>query len=209
MLGLIQSTLEQVVEEGFTSERIEAVLHSIELSVKHQTSSFGLSMIMGVTPLWNHGGNPIEALQINAKVEQFRQQLSANPDYLVDQIRRYLVDNQHRLVTVMSPDDQFEAKLEAEEKEILDGKCAALSSEQRQSILSKGRQLLAMQSSVDDVECLPTLQISDIDAGVKRVHLEQLGVNGVPLQLSAQPTNGITYFRAAINASHLDDELKR
>jgi len=209
VLGLIQSTLEQVVEEGFTSERIEAVLHSIELSVKHQTSSFGLSMIMGVTPLWNHGGNPIEALQINAKVEQFRQQLSANPDYLVDQIRRYLVDNQHRLVTVMSPDDQFEAKLEAEEKEILDGKCAALSSEQRQSILSKGRQLLAMQSSVDDVECLPTLQISDIDAGVKRVHLEQLGVNGVPLQLSAQPTNGITYFRAAINASHLDDELKR
>jgi len=36
-----------------------------------------------------------------------------------------------------------------------------------------------------------------------------VSVNGVPVQLCAQPTNGITYFRAAINASHLTDELKR
>jgi len=209
VLDVIQSTFKQVVDEGFTSERIEAVLHSIELSVKHQTSNFGLSMIMGLTPLWNHGGNPVEALQINSKVAKFREQLSANPNYLVDKIRHYFVDNQHSLVTVMNPDDQFESKLEEEEKSILDSKCAALTNEQRQSIQLKGQQLLAMQSKADDVECLPTLQISDIEPGVKRIQLEQVSVNGVPVQLCAQPTNGITYFRAAINASHLTDELKR
>ena len=32
--------------EGFPSERIEAALHSIELATKHQSSNFGLGLIM-------------------------------------------------------------------------------------------------------------------------------------------------------------------
>ena len=32
--------------EGFPSERIEAALHSIELATKHQSSNFGLGVIM-------------------------------------------------------------------------------------------------------------------------------------------------------------------
>ena len=35
--------------EGFPSERIEAVLHSIELATKHQSSNFGLGLIMVLT----------------------------------------------------------------------------------------------------------------------------------------------------------------
>jgi len=208
VLDIIQATFEQVLRDGFSSERVEAVLHSIELGVKHQSSNFGLSMVMGLTPLWNHGGSPIEALYINSKVKQFRQQLQDNPNYIQDKIRQHFVENQHKLVTVMGPDQDFEAKLEKEEKSILERKCQALSSEERESVFSKGQQLLAMQNTVDDVECLPTLQISDINPQVQPVALEQLTVNQVPLQLCLQPTNGITYFRSAINASHLSDDLK-
>ena len=32
--------------EGFPSERIEAALHNIELATKHQSSNFGLGLIM-------------------------------------------------------------------------------------------------------------------------------------------------------------------
>ena len=39
--------------EGFAEERIRAVLHQIELGLKHQSSSFGLSLIMVSVPANN------------------------------------------------------------------------------------------------------------------------------------------------------------
>ena len=35
-----------VCREGFPSERVEAALHRVELATKHQSSNFGLGLIM-------------------------------------------------------------------------------------------------------------------------------------------------------------------
>jgi Zn-dependent M16 (insulinase) family peptidase len=44
--NIIWNTLEKVSREGFAQERVSSVLHQIELGLKHQTSKFGLSLIM-------------------------------------------------------------------------------------------------------------------------------------------------------------------
>ncbi|XP_046643709.1 presequence protease, mitochondrial-like [Daphnia pulicaria] len=208
VLGIIRSTFEEVVRTGFPAERIEAVLHSIELSVKHQTSNFGLSMAMNLTPLWNHGSDPVEALYINSKVEKFRQNLHENPDYLKNKVRQYFIDNTHQLVAVMQPDKEFETKLEQEEKSILEAKCQSLSEEDKTLIFAKNQELIAMQNNVNDTECLPTLQLSDISTQAELVQLDTVKLLGVPVQVAVQPTNGITYFHGVLNTSGLPEKLK-
>ena len=38
---------------------------------------------------WNHDGDPVELLQINQSVSQFRQALAENPHFLQDKVRHY------------------------------------------------------------------------------------------------------------------------
>lgn len=208
VLKIIDSTFEEASRDGFSQERIEAVLHSIELSVKHQTSNFGLSMAMNLTPLWNHNGDPVEALYINSIVEKFRRHLEEDPNYLRNKVKKYFLENKHRLVTVMRPDKDFEAKQEVEEQNILKSRVAALTDEDKVKISEKAKQLLAMQNSVDNADCLPTLQLSDISDHPEAAPLDHAKVQGIPLQVALQPTNGITYFHGILNTASLSEKLK-
>ena len=69
-------------------------------------------------------------------------------------------------------------------------------------------QLIEHQEKKDDVSLLPTLTMKDIKPDVERYHLEKSVVNGVPVQWSAQPTNGIAYFRGVMNTSHLTEQQR-
>ncbi|XP_008850161.2 presequence protease, mitochondrial-like, partial [Nannospalax galili] len=41
---LVDKTIEEVIEKGFEDDRIEALLHKIEIQMKHQSTSFGLAL---------------------------------------------------------------------------------------------------------------------------------------------------------------------
>lgn len=212
VVELIDSTFRQAAVEGFLQERVDSVLHSIELGVKHQSGRFGLAMAMNLTPLWMHGADPAEALAIQSKVDRFRRDLAADPDYLKKKIRLYFVENGHRLVSVMKPDDQFEPKMAEAEESILARKIENLNSDQRSAILSKSRLLLDMQNNKDDkAECLPTLELTDVSKfrpdSSQLEHVVSSG--GVRIQVATQPTNGVTYFRAIIDTAALPDHLQR
>jgi Zn-dependent M16 (insulinase) family peptidase len=82
------STLKQVAAEGFPEERIQSVLHQIELSQKHVrrpslprdvtiehslynhslsqvTTDFGMSVGHAINYTWIHGADPAEVLSVN------------------------------------------------------------------------------------------------------------------------------------------------
>ena len=43
---IISDTIDKVIKDGFEQSRIDALLHRIELGTKHQTSNFGLGIVM-------------------------------------------------------------------------------------------------------------------------------------------------------------------
>ena len=47
-MDLIEETFEKVYVEGFEEQRIESILHSAELSKKHEKSNFGLGSALGM-----------------------------------------------------------------------------------------------------------------------------------------------------------------
>lgn len=108
----------------------------------------------------------------------------------------------------MRPDENFTANLTKEEQDRLAKKVNALTEQDKSEIATDGKDLLASQEKVEDVSCLPTLQLSDIAPKAKHNALEHTGICNTPVQWRTTSTNGITYFRAISSVPSLPEELK-
>uniref|UniRef100_A0A8C1Y8H6 Pitrilysin metalloproteinase 1 n=1 Tax=Cyprinus carpio TaxID=7962 RepID=A0A8C1Y8H6_CYPCA len=187
-------------ETGFEEEQIEALLHKIEIQMKHQSTSFGLALASV--------SKRTLVFYIFENVSRFRQCLKENPRYLQDKIQHYFKDNAHRLTLTMSPDERFlEKQAEAEEQK-LQQKIQNLSDADHKDIYEKGLQLLAAQSTTQDASCLPALKVSDIEPIIPYTPVQPGTAGGVPVQYCEQPTNGMVYFRAMCNLNSLPEDLK-
>uniref|UniRef100_A0A8C5ALZ6 Pitrilysin metalloproteinase 1 n=1 Tax=Gadus morhua TaxID=8049 RepID=A0A8C5ALZ6_GADMO len=198
-------------ETGFEEERVEALLHKIEIQMKHQSTSFGLSLASYIASCWNHDGDPVELLNIGELVSRFRRCLKEDPRYLQDKVQHYLQDNPHRLTLSMSPDQAYLEKQVLAEQEKLQRKTEALTEGDRQEIYHKGLELLEAQSQAQDASCLPALQVSDIQRTTPTTPVEMAlspPPGGVAVQYCKQPTNGMLYFRSMCSLNTLPEELK-
>ncbi|KAM4705824.1 presequence protease, mitochondrial [Rhinophrynus dorsalis] len=205
--NIICKTINEVVEQGFEAERIEALLHKLEIQMKHQSTSFGLSLASYIASCWNHDGDPVDLLKIGDKISRFRQCLK-DPKFLQHKVKQYFQDNQHRMTLSMSPDEEHYKKQAQLEGEKLNQKVKALSEEERTQIYEKGLELINLQSKPQDTSCLPALRVSDIEPRIPYTHLEVARSGDVPVQYCAQPTNGMVYFRAISSLNTLPEDLK-
>ncbi|XP_066596308.1 presequence protease, mitochondrial-like [Prorops nasuta] len=206
---IYNETVDDVIDKGFEKERIDAILHSIELSIKHQSSNFGLNLLFNLTPLWNHNGDLVESMRINRAVKNLIYKLKESPDYFEKLVRIYLKDNCHRLTLTMSPKENYHEEKQLAEDNLLEAKLNGLSKEEREKIFEDGMRLLTEQQKQDDASVLPTLKIEDLKADVERYELTDTCVSGVPVQLSVQPTNGICYYRGILDTKHLSSDSKK
>lgn len=205
---IIEATFSKVIENGFDSKQIEAILHKIELGQKHQSAKFGLNLGIGLLPCWTHDGDPLLLIQVNRQVEWFKDQLKKNPKYLQEMVRKYFKENSHKLTLVMSPDEQFDKIYQEKEDAKLNEMLGKLSDKEKKNLFDLGKELADVQSLKEDISCLPTLRIEDIDRQLKPVKTTDIISNGTSVQLCIQPTNGVTYFRAISNIASLPQHLK-
>ncbi|XP_015189441.1 PREDICTED: presequence protease, mitochondrial [Polistes dominula] len=205
---IFDETLQKVIEEGFEQNQIEVVLHGVELGVKHQSSNFGLGILFKIMSLWNHDCDIKQSLRINELVTKFLDKMKNNPNYLQDLVQKYLINNNHRLTVTMSPDEKYDDKKAVAEQELLKTKLNELSKEKLDQIYEQGQMLLKEKEKKDNKDLLPTLKIEDLKEDVTRYQLLNVNVSGVPLQVTVQPTNGISYYRGIINTQRLPQELK-
>lgn len=201
-------TVRRIVEEGFSKDHVDAVLHSIELSVKHQTSNFGLNLLFNLTPLWNHDGDILRSMRINNSVKRLTANLEADPTYLNGLVKTYLLDNTHRLTLTMSPEETYDSRRTAAEEKLLKRKLERLSADELAQVYEDGQSLLADQTK-EEPEVLPTLRIEDLKPDVERYETRDTVTSGVPVQLSVQPTNGIAYYRGILSTNDLPADLKK
>ncbi|KAM6920229.1 presequence protease, mitochondrial [Lycodopsis pacificus] len=205
---IISQTIDDIIEGGFEEERIEALLHRIEIQMKHQSTNFGLSLASYVASSWNHDGDPVELLQISDSVAKFRRALKENPRFLQDKVKHYFKENTHRLTLSMSPDEAYLEKQAKAEEEKLQKKIQALSDGDRKEIYENGLELLAVQSQTQDASCLPALKVSDIEPTIPITPVQISTAGGVPVQYCEQPTNGLVYFRAMCSLNTLPEDLR-
>ncbi|GFN99728.1 presequence protease, mitochondrial [Plakobranchus ocellatus] len=207
VLKIIEETVDKVIEEGFDKTRINALLHQIELSQRHQGGNFGFHLALTLASTWNHEGDPVQSMQVGSIVERFREDIKQNPKLLQEKVKHYLKDNQHRLTLTMGPDSDFESKRTQEEESRLAKLVADLREKDKETIYQRGLDLQDQQNLKEDLSCLPSLKIDDLSKLIKPEPMEMNHAGWSFIQTCEQPTNGVTYLRQASSLEGLPEEL--
>jgi Zn-dependent M16 (insulinase) family peptidase len=207
--ALILETLEKVAEEGFSSERIEGAIHRLEFSNREVTGDsypYGLLLLMRMLGPWLHGGEPLAALDFDAQLLQLREKLAEGP-YLQTLLRRWLLDNPHRVTLLLEPDQEMREREERVLEEKLAALAGSLDAGHKQRIIDQAKALQQSQEEEEDLSCLPTLELSDIEKCEPAVAVAEETLGGVPLVFCDQPTNGIGFIALNLSIDSLPAEL--
>ncbi|XP_059470256.1 presequence protease, mitochondrial [Neocloeon triangulifer] len=197
-------------DKGFDSEHIKAILHSMEIGAKTQSANFGLNMALGILPSWNHGADPVECLNLSANVARLRKQLENEPKFLQNLLDQYLCSNPHVLTITMSPDEGHSEKLVQAESKILSDKVSVLDDSAKDRVLELEIGLQKEQMKPSDTSCLPTLSMSDLNPEPQKYicNKTKMGKKEIPVHIFPQPTNGVTHFRALLDTSRINPQLR-
>ncbi|KAL2179188.1 Metalloenzyme, LuxS/M16 peptidase-like protein [Thermothelomyces heterothallicus CBS 202.75] len=210
----VQNILRGVRDKGFDRSKIDGYLHQLELSLKHKTANFGMSLLHRLKPKWFAGVDPFDSLAWNDTLAAFEAEY-AKGGYLESLMEKYLM-NDNTLTFTMAPSAEYVQELAQEEEARLQTKIskaveAAGSEEQARAALEQRElALLAEQSksNTEDLSCLPSVHVQDIPRRKEPLVLQSETVGEVELQLRQAPTNGLTYFRAISTLENLPDELR-
>ncbi|MEJ2200364.1 MAG: insulinase family protein [Desulfuromonadaceae bacterium] len=207
---LILDTLSQVAATGFSKERIEGVIHRLEFSVKEVTGDqypYSLGLLMRIMGNWIHGGRPADALRFDALLTRLREEVAAGP-FFQQLIRRYLLDNPHRVTLTLKPDLGMKAKQEQTLADNLEQLRSSLSAEQVEQLRNQAKELQDAQEQIDDLSCLPTLELADIPEQELPVTNRLSILADRPVRWFDQPTNGIGYLTMPLATEHLPAQLR-
>eukprot|EP01125_Pyxidicula_operculata_P015018 TRINITY_DN5078_c0_g1_i2.p1 TRINITY_DN5078_c0_g1~~TRINITY_DN5078_c0_g1_i2.p1 ORF type:complete len:685 (-),score=124.50 TRINITY_DN5078_c0_g1_i2:79-2133(-) len=203
---IVLQTLESVAQDGFDESHVEAQLHQVEISQRYVTSDFGLNLGANLTNFWIHGADPIEAID-SAKIVSWIREKIKEGNFFQDLIRRYFLDNTHRVTVIMEPDDEFGNKLTQEEKQKLEIKRKELTPEEEDEIIQSTEQLKLHQQQTLDPSVLPTIKLEDIIRVKPVPKFTDEDISQTKVRLVPQSTNGLVHLHVMININNLSDEL--
>ncbi|KAI1824719.1 Metalloenzyme, LuxS/M16 peptidase-like protein [Xylaria intraflava] len=210
----VHRILRDVRSKGFERGKIDGYLHQLELSLKHKTANFGMSVLHRLKGKWFSGTDPFDSLAWNDTVSAFEAKL-AKGGYLESLIDKYLM-NDNTLTFTMAPSENYGAELAKEEEERLALKIVQATKEAggeeaaQKFFQQRELELLAEQnkSNTQDLSCLPSVHVKDIPRKKEPIVIRDEIVNGTSIQWREAPTNGLTYFRAINTFKNLPDELR-
>jgi Zn-dependent M16 (insulinase) family peptidase len=212
--SLILETLGRVVASGFDRDLIEGTLHQVEFQgreIKRNVYPYGIMLMGRAFHAWLYGGDPLAGLNFPRLIEGIRKKWAENRGIFQDIVRIWLLDNPHRLLSVMEPDAACNEKREAALKRKMDRIKAGLSEADLERIRREAALLKEFQSKADSPEALatlPRLQLGDIQRTVETVPTEETSIGGVPALVHDIFTNGVVYLDLAFDISDVPEDLQ-
>ena len=205
---LIEKVLSDVAEQGVSQERLEAILHQLELHQREIAGDqfpYGLQLIMSAISPMVHGGDPVALLDLEPVLAQLREKIR-EPDYVPNLVRRLLLDNPHRVTLTLRPDQSLEHRRQAAIQQALAQRKAELSDDDKRQIIDRAEALEARQHRKDDDTILPKVDLSDVP--LQTPEPKSQAVDGFPATLYARGTNGLVYQQVIVPLPELsEDEL--
>jgi presequence protease len=204
--ALILDALNDLAQKGIESELVESAIHQIEFHRKEVTNTpypYGIKLLLAFGGSWFHGVDPVRILQFDADLENLRKEIARGP-FLENKIRDYFINNSHRVLFKLVPDQEKEEKenqkLDVELKSILED----LSAQEIEKIRQDAEALKNLQETPEDLSVLPTLELSEIPPEVQKVK-RSAEINSA--KVYQQPTSGIFYLASAAGVGNLKNDL--
>lgn len=205
---IIFDVLAALAEHGIDRELIASALHQLEFHRKEITNTpypYGIKLLVALAGTWIHEGDPLRVLKLDADLEAIRTQAAEGP-FFERQLKRYLLDNPHRVRLTLVPDPELSDQREDQERKKLEEIRRALSPEELDRLRRDADALRRLQEAAEDVSCLPTLERGDIPPEVEIITPAAMEPDE-RLLVYDQATSGIVYVTAAAGTGGLPEEL--
>ena len=197
----VLDVIRAVSNEGVSPERLEAILHQIELHQREITGDgmpYGLNLMLRALGAATHNGDAVAALDLSPAVERLRQKIT-NPDFIKTRLRELVLENPHRVTLVVAPDSKLDQHRKERETARLQAMRADLDQPAIDNIRKLAQDLEDRQNQVDDVSILPKVGLADIPKDVVTPALARLDVDDHTRHfVGTAGTNGLVYQQIAL-----------
>ncbi|WP_024866717.1 insulinase family protein [Butyrivibrio sp. FCS014] len=208
----IRQVLTEQVEKGIDKKALMAGLTLDEF--KYREADFGrypkgLLYGLQVMDSWLYDDNmPWINVEANDTFAQLKKE--AEGHYFEDLVQKYLLDNPHRTVVVLEPEQGLTEKKDAALKEKLEKYKNSLSPEEIKTIVKETKELKEYQDTPDDPEalkCIPLLTLADMKKESEKFIYELREADGVKILFHDIFTSGIAYITFLFDMKDVDAEL--
>jgi Zn-dependent M16 (insulinase) family peptidase len=192
---LIMSKLEELANEGIDEDLVESVIKNNEIRKRHlsnQPYPLGLQVFLDIVSSWTHGGDALGVLDFDGLLLVIKERVAVG-GFFEGLIRKYLLENKHRLRTDLLPDHSLGERLEKEEQGRLAKRIDSMDEDAIKQLKEEAEGLLALQEE-EDLSCLPKLGLEDIDKNVSTATPIPGGIDN--LRLYDKDANGLLYLTA-------------
>ncbi|HET8708217.1 MAG TPA: insulinase family protein, partial [Pseudomonadales bacterium] len=203
---IVFDVLQDVAENGVPHERLEAILHQLELSQREiggDSYPYGLQLILSSLSHSIHRSDALAALDIDAILIKLREEIK-NPAFIKDLVKEQLLDNPHQVRLTLKPDAQLNQRREIAEKMRLEKIKAELTESQKAAIVEQAKALLERQNRLDDESILPKVGLEDIPHEFEIPEGQSKVQNGLRLCRYDAGTNGLVYQQVVCDLPALD-----
>src|SRR3989440_1759415 len=192
----VLKTLERLAGEGVDSSQGDAAVHHLEFEKRERSNAgypYALRVLFSSMSAYLYGGDPLTALEFDADLEHLARE-RVEGRFFENLIRAELLDNQHRALVTVVPDTELEERQRKTELDRLVAIESKLSDDDKQRIVADALRLKADQEAKQNLEALPTLELTDIPMAFEDVPSRDVEVRRATVEFYPQPTNGITYL---------------
>ena len=207
--ALVLEVLQKVAAEGVPQERVEAVLHQLELSQREVAGDgypYGLQLILECLSSAIHRGDPVAVLNLDPVLSELRDQIR-DPDYIPGLVRKLLLENPHRVRLTLTPDAELSARRERAEAVQLAALKQRMDERQRLQVVQQAGELAERQQQADDPELLPKVGLEDVPPEMHIARGERGQLAARPASYYPQGTNGLVYQQLVVDLPQLEDTL--
>ncbi|MFT5875723.1 MAG: Zn-dependent M16 (insulinase) family peptidase, partial [Clostridium sp.] len=208
---VVFTTLKNLVKEGIDKKLIEACINITEFKLREaDLGGFPKGLFYYITSMdsWLYDKDPTMHLEYESYLSKIKAALTTN--YFENLIEKYLINNTHSSMVILNGKKGLaEQKSKAVEEKLAKYK-ASLSEKQIDEIVQGTKDLKERQMAPDSVEVLetiPLLELSDIENKVEHLPLKEKDEQGVKVLSHDIFTNKIGYINLLFDAKKVDMEL--
>ncbi len=157
---LMMETLADLAENGVPAPAVEAALNSLEFMLReNNTGSFprGLAAMFRSLSDWLYDGDAFAPLAWEKPLAAIKARLASGEKVFESAIRRWFLDNPHRVTVLLVPDAGLAAARQAAEDSRLAAMREGMSEEERAAVAAVAAELRAAQQKPDSPEALDTV----------------------------------------------------
>ena len=206
---LLDKTFDDVVKNGFSQDQIDAAFYQLELNRREISSGsmpYGLQILLSMAPGALYKADPIALSNVDEALKSLKEKIKES-SYLQDLVKRFFVDNQHRVDLEMVPDMELINSRESNFTKTLEKIKSSMSSREKLELVNSAKALAERQEAAPDKNLLPKLELSDVPGEVVYPAAKKLSTFGYSPIFYDQATNGLTYnsLSRKVNLSSIDE----